>query len=128
MSDERRTRNMEYHPLERATDKSKFALVNTKIAEYRSIIYLIVGALAWFGWTQKSPGARLNAVEAEVKVVRDSVSEIRKGQVASHASLEILIRLRCFDSTLSGRDMKLAGLDCSDIDAARRAASFKRAP
>ena len=112
-------RNAEYHPLERATDTSKFAVINAKIAEYRLLIYSVIGVLAWLGWTQTSPSARITHVEDEIKVVKDSVSEIRKGQISTHNALEVLVRLRCFDSTLSARDMKLAGLDCSDIDAAR---------
>jgi hypothetical protein len=115
------------HPLDRSTDKSPFQVLNAKIAEYRTIIYLIIGFLAWMGWKAESPSARTAKVEQRVanvedsiSVVKDTIAQIRRGQIATHSALEVLVRLRCFDSTLSSRDMKLAGLDCSDIDNARR--------
>lgn len=120
------------HPLDRLTDKSPFQILNAKIAEYRTIIYLILGFLAWMGWKTESPSARTAKVEQRVAnvedsllVVKDSVAAIRRGQITTHSALEVLVRLRCFDSTLSSRDMKLAGLDCSDIDSARRAMSLR---
>jgi hypothetical protein len=119
MPDRHRRNDDVDHPLDRATDKSPFQLLNAKIAEYRSIIYLIIGLLAWLGWTQESPSARIDKVERSIQTVKDTVVEVRKGQKTTHDALEVLVRLRCFDTTLSRRDMRLAGLDCSDIDAAR---------
>lgn len=108
------------HPLERSTDKSAFQVLNAKIAEYRALIFVAATVLAWFGWTHQSPSARISGVEREIQTVKDTIVKIRKGQVDTHNSLEVLVRLRCFDTTLSNRDMELAGLDCSNIRAARR--------
>lgn len=123
-TDERRTRDIEHHPLERATDKSKLAILNTKLAEWRAIILLVVGVAVWLGWTQESPSARVEKVEHKIEGVIDSVRVIRQGQKVTHDALEVLVRLRCFDTTLSARDMRLAGLDCSDIERARRSGAL----
>lgn len=105
--------------------------MNAKIAEYRTIFFALAAFAIWLGWTQESPGARVTRVENRVESVADELADsvssvkkevalVRSGQVRTHDALEVLVRLRCFDSTLSARDMKLAGLDCSDIERARR--------
>lgn len=124
---ERRTRDVEHHPLERATDKSKLAVVNAKLGEYRTIIWTIVGVLLALGFKYQTPSARIGIVEKDVQSVRDSISVVKDsllalkaGQRKTHDALEVLVRLRCFDSTVSNSEKLLAGLDCSDIDRARR--------
>lgn len=117
---ERRTRDADHHPLERAVDKNgvsgKFNRLNAKIAEYRALVYLAVGIALFLGWRFEGPGARLNVVEAQVDT-------LKVGQKKTHSALEVLVRLNCFDSTTSFREKRLAGLDCSDIERARRSAA-----
>lgn len=120
----RTTRDLEHHPLERATDQSGVKPIlhqlNAKFAEWRLLIYAVIVVVGWLGWTQQSPSARMAKIEHEVATVKDTVATVIKGQKVTHDALEVLVRLRCFDTTLSARDMRLAGLDCSDIDRARR--------
>lgn len=128
---ERRTRDAEHHPLDRKTDKSKFAVVNAKIAEYRSLFWLGALVLIALGFKYQTPSARIGQVEVDVKavfdtvrVVKDTIESLKRGQRATHEALEVLARLRCFDTSLSNTEKLLAGLDCSEIDRAR--AEMKR--
>lgn len=129
------TRDPDHHPLERAVDKTGLSgtlnRLNAKIAEYRVFVYFIAAALMWFGWKTESPGARVTAVEkgltkaidsvgSGLKTAMDSIKAVRKGQDSTHNALEVLVRLNCFDTKTSFAEKRLAGLDCSDIEDARR--------
>lgn len=127
---ERRTRDVEHHPLERVTDRSRFAVVNAKIGEYRLLLYPLFAVLIAVGFKFQGPGARISAVEKDVSemktIVRDSISALRVGQMITHNKIDVLVRLRCFDTTVTTAQKLLAGLDCSEIDQAKRDA-FERA-
>lgn len=114
------SRNADQHPAERRTDHSIFQRLNAKIAEYRALIYVATLVLIALGWRFQSPGERITRVESDIHAVRDTVVALRRGQDSTHNALDVLARLRCFDSSLTFQQKRLAGLDCSEIDRAIR--------
>ena len=97
-----------------------FLKINFFLAQYRSIVMIVLFAGGWIGLKTQGPGARITEVEQNQAVMmakiaqQDSVikvmSETARIMAMSQRRYE---RLQCFNTAYSTDQLDLAEIDCS---------------
>lgn len=110
------------HPMQRATDQSKLAVINAKLSEYRVFIWPLVLVLLALGFKYTTPNQRIEAVDArvdgvvaaqlKVKNTLDSLVHVTTDQSAYIKSISLL---QCFNTTYTNGQLRLVGIDCTGI-------------
>lgn len=97
----------------RAEDQDQWAKLALWRQRYWPILYLVFLLALALGFDFKTPKMWYSSMETRLKEVEGRMSTVEEANNLVESKIDVLLRLRCLDNSLTEREKQIAGLRCN---------------